>query len=626
MRRAAVTLLLCTTACFASGDSDPIANDGPCMSNAECDDGELCVQGSCRIPCDTRSQCAANEICSDGLCEVGQAESCGPELPCPTGFICRVDQCEPLQEPGTICESGDECRSGECSDGICCNRQCDGVCESCLEAVSGGENGVCTPTDRGTNPGERCGANAVCDGAGACKTNLGAACADGAGCLSGFCVDGVCCEDACDSVCVACSNAVSGGSNGECTPLLARTEEVTADPVFEDCPGVQTCDGSGACFAKPQGAPCAGNDECAGGRCVDGACCESSCSGTCRECSTGLCLMVTSGADPGTCASCFGDGTCDGKDLLEACTSPSECASNVCAGGQCRLGNGVACAGDNECENTCIDGTCAPVATLFGACDSPPDCGSGLECSGGFCFLANGGSCVENAQCTNVCINTQCANQSPVNGACDEQSDCQGALICPGSSCLPLVGLGAACQDTAQCPSPATCTGGTCRNPIGGVCGGDAECASGNCRVGECFELGLGDACFSQPCLGGLTCENVTFVGTACYQRLETVSINFVLRNISSGTSEAFLNWRGSDDVRQSRELNAVGAGASSSTTASVLKGSFVSFRCVGTSMTNLSTVQALPPAAGELSQNIVTGAVGGPVFRSGTIECAVND
>ncbi|MEO1484059.1 MAG: hypothetical protein AAFU77_18295, partial [Myxococcota bacterium] len=206
-------------------------------------------------------------------------------------------------------------RSGECSSGICCNRSCSGTCESCLAAETGQDDGICAPTGAGSDPGDRCGANATCDALAMCALDDGAACTMDDECGSGFCVEGVCCDAACDQGCESCLGSVSGGVDGECTFLAAGTERVSADPVFEDCPGAPACDGSGGCFAKVQGESCGGNNECASGFCTDGVCCESACSGTCQECSTGACLSVTSGIDPGTCATgCFGDGTCDGKD------------------------------------------------------------------------------------------------------------------------------------------------------------------------------------------------------------------------------------------------------------------------------------------------------------------------
>jgi MYXO-CTERM domain-containing protein len=53
----------------------------------------------------------------------------------------------------------------------------------------------------------------------------GAACTVSAECASGFCVDGVCCEDACSMPCQACSaTKKGGGADGVCGPVAAGTD------------------------------------------------------------------------------------------------------------------------------------------------------------------------------------------------------------------------------------------------------------------------------------------------------------------------------------------------------------------------------------------------------------------
>src|SRR6185295_17302685 len=86
----------------------------------------------------------------------------------------------------------------------------------------------------------------------------GGACATGADCGSGFCVDAVCCEVASCGTCEACD----GAKPGVCGAVLSA-----ADP--DTCTNGQACDATGAC--KPAlGAPCTAGGECASGICTEG--------------------------------------------------------------------------------------------------------------------------------------------------------------------------------------------------------------------------------------------------------------------------------------------------------------------------------------------------------------------
>ena len=50
---------------------------------------------------------------------------------------------------GQSCERDDECNSEICSQGVCCNKRCDGVCSSCAVKTS---NGTCVPVADGVAP------------------------------------------------------------------------------------------------------------------------------------------------------------------------------------------------------------------------------------------------------------------------------------------------------------------------------------------------------------------------------------------------------------------------------------------------------------------------------------------
>jgi hypothetical protein len=271
---------------------------------------------------------------------------------------------------GAACVAAAECTSGHCVQDRCCNAACAGPCESCLEVdhPSTGD-GTCGFVTRGTDPkgsckdsgALECGDNGLCDGNGSCQsyptTDSCAAmpCASAEECASGFCVDGVCCDSACDSLCHACSKAKGSTKDGACTPVAAGT-----DP-SDDCPNegttcttVALCDGHGACGkANVVCVPyvcsgvvgcmttCATNQDCAAGYgCADGACVEKA-----PTCADGI--ITTPDGKTTHCApyGCNPDGTCKND-----CQSVDDCAPlNACdTAGRC-VAQGSASGGDDGC-------------------------------------------------------------------------------------------------------------------------------------------------------------------------------------------------------------------------------------------------------------------------------------
>jgi hypothetical protein len=79
------------------------------------------------------------------------------------------------------------------------------------------------------------------------KLNNGSACAAAAACVSGFCVDGVCCNTACGAGaatdCQACSTAKGAATNGTCANLPSTTTCRAAQSV---CDVAEKCTGTSA--------------------------------------------------------------------------------------------------------------------------------------------------------------------------------------------------------------------------------------------------------------------------------------------------------------------------------------------------------------------------------------------
>jgi hypothetical protein len=349
----------------------------------------------------------------------------------------------PVKAPSTIgsaCDLDDQCETGFCADGICCNVACRGTCVSCNLP---GREGECVPVSAGqpdprsgctAEPVGSCGTSGFCNGQGGCaKYPPGTAC--GSNTCTGphtFLPAGECDGD---GTCVA-------GAALECTPFSCVTGSCRYSCVQNaDCVPPNECI-QGRCGLRGNGQSCTSDDQCSTGFCVDGVCCENECSGRCQFCaspnSRGLCENVRMGArDPRTAAgeedpslacqdegaeSCGDNGRCDGRGGClqyedgtvcrdERCETGSnaEFGESVCQDGSCRSPAGTSCApyrgcrgsrcldecsGDSRCISGlfCVDDTCRKLP-LGEECDRGIDCVSGICAQGVCCNQTCNGSC-----------------------------------------------------------------------------------------------------------------------------------------------------------------------------------------------------------------------------------------
>jgi len=184
---------------------------------------------------------ALGQVCdgADGdLCVEGNIECQGGSLECNDTTGDTPDLCNNIDDD---CDSSSVDGSEDPSIG----QPCDGAdADLCLEGTLVCNSGSLNCSDVTGDSSEVCnGSDDDCDGPideSACPN--GTVCADGSTCQSGFCVDGVCCENACTSLCVACSAAKKGsGADGACAGIGSGL-----DP-DDECAGTQTCDGAGGC-------------------------------------------------------------------------------------------------------------------------------------------------------------------------------------------------------------------------------------------------------------------------------------------------------------------------------------------------------------------------------------------
>lgn len=171
---------------------------------------------------------------------------------------------------GGACSSASDCATGSCVDGVCCEAASCGTCQTC----AGTDPGKCTVVTNAEDPDTCAAANRVsCNEKGVCGPSLGGGCKAGADCGSGLCIDGVCCDTACDKPCESCraSEKVSGRDEGRCGAAIAGTNP------GGKCADKATCSATGVC-SQNTGTSCrdgryfdnvaGGSKDCAPYRCI----------------------------------------------------------------------------------------------------------------------------------------------------------------------------------------------------------------------------------------------------------------------------------------------------------------------------------------------------------------------
>jgi len=315
-----------------------------------------------------------------------------------TGASCTIGLGQPCAVDGA-------CSSGFCTDQVCCEARCGGVCEKCNQA---GQPGICNPEAAGADPADECAAQPVstcglsgqCSGSRSCAFHPAGAVCVAASCVNstqqslpdscngvGACVDGgllSCSPYACDSGTGSCRTSCS--SNTNCAP------------------GFGCHVSTGQCLAS-DGASCTASNQC-----LNGACCSNVCRNT-----------QTSVANCGSC--------------------------------------GVACTNANG-TTSCVSGSCAPICNSnFSSCDGNQVNG----CETPLTTLSNCGACgvpCSRANATATCTTGSCAIQGCNSGfsSCDgnDSNGCEISHATVTGTCASAVDLGSFDGDTACgffCPS-----------------------------------------------------------------------------------------------------------------------------------------------------------------------------
>jgi hypothetical protein len=154
-----------------------------CLSGF-CADG-VCCTTACAGPCQS---CAAPTIgtctpyaagsdpdadCAQGLACKGAGAcftTCTADSPdCESGYYCAAGSCALKKNDGGTCSQANECKSGFCTDGVCCAEACTATCKSCNLAGSAGTCAFVPSGNRDPNGSNPCSPPNRCDGAGVCQ-------------------------------------------------------------------------------------------------------------------------------------------------------------------------------------------------------------------------------------------------------------------------------------------------------------------------------------------------------------------------------------------------------------------------------------------------------------------------
>ena len=512
----------CTNALTCNGQGACVSKVGQvCANGTECSSGlcvdQRCCNTACNLPCQTcvTGTCSPVNSADDAECTPTTTKTCNASGAC-------------VLKLGQACTTGmgTQCASGQCVDGHCCNTACNGPCQTCA-------TGTCSPVNNADDPECTPTTTKTCNGAAACLLKQAQSCTLGSECATGQCFDNKCCNVACNGPCMSCATGtclpVNGGDDPECTPTTTKT-----------------CNASGSCLLKLGQACPSGGTQCASGLCVDGVCCSTSCTESCKRCdlptSPGTCSIVVNAEDN----TCTGSSTCNASGVCtlkqgQACTpTGAPCVTGLCVDGRCC--NSACTTACQSCNLAATPGTCSPVAS-----GDDPECTptASRTCNGGACLLKLGQACTTGTQCANgFCADGVCCS-SACNGSCQVcnaagtcglvssgqpvggRAPCSGAGSTCGASCngqsascvfaaSSIICRAASCSTDLTTATPATnCNGsGTCPAATTQVCT-PTKCAGGACPAGctDSSQCLAGAACVSGHCQA---CGGLTVCGNAC--------------------------------------------------------------------------------------------------------------
>jgi MYXO-CTERM domain-containing protein len=357
---------------------------------------------------------------------------------------------------GNPCSIGDECLSGFCADGVCCDTACDQECYACSAATKqSGQDGTCSFAKQGSDPRVQClnelEVHTQCDGKGSTEQTT----------LTKDCKPGVCgADNLCSTSCMTSDNCSKTGFCDLTAPSDAG-------------PNLGTCSPK-----RINSTICTADEQCVTGKCVDGLCCDLACDGQCQACNNpgfpGKCTTFGSEAAPEQ----------PHKDPLhprEACSGVTGDTVTSCAGRCTGAADPILCQypGTNKTlqGTTCTDIPGAPSKLTNYPCDGQGTNTETTSDCGGFL-------CADASSCKTSCVlDTECLK----DWVCTDKV-CQKLTgpLCDGVNVLRKPGGNSVCPDHYTCPAGATACRTDCDAVTdctdGLVCNNDRKCVE---RPGE---------------------------------------------------------------------------------------------------------------------------------------------
>ncbi|MEZ4221462.1 MAG: hypothetical protein R3B13_11095 [Polyangiaceae bacterium] len=296
----------------------PCGNGQSCTSSGTCCAPTTCAAagktcGSMSDGCGTTlncGTCASGDTCSGNVCGCQNGFKGGSETDVDCGGL-ACGKCA----TGLKCLASSDCVSGNCVDGVCCNQPCTGTCQACISTKTGQTTGTCANVTNNSDPDNECTATAssTCGTTGMCVNGACAFHPSGTVCGAASCSGNVespadtcngsgTCVDGGQTTCAG-SYVCSGGKCQTCGDGVKNGTETDVD-----------CGGGGTCAKCVNGKKCTSGADCSSNACIDGYCCNTTCTATCMACNVagklGTCSPVPANQDP--LDECPGQKTCNG--------------------------------------------------------------------------------------------------------------------------------------------------------------------------------------------------------------------------------------------------------------------------------------------------------------------------